>query len=57
VVARTWLILADEPAGRVDVSTSPNIIASLSQVAVGLKTTLVVASHDAKVEEADLCWG
>jgi peptide/nickel transport system ATP-binding protein len=46
------LILADEPTGQLDTTTGSNIIALLQQVAHQLGITVIVASHDPKIEEA-----
>lgn len=58
LAGRPWLILADEPTGQLDTTTGSDIIALLRQVVDDLGTTLIVASHDPKVEEAaDLVLG
>ncbi len=52
LVKRPALILADEPTGQLDTITGSNIIALLREVAHQLGITVIVASHDPKVEEA-----
>jgi len=52
LVAGSSLILADEPTGQLDTITGSNIIALLRQIAHQLGITVIVASHDPKVEEA-----
>jgi ABC-type lipoprotein export system ATPase subunit len=49
------LILADEPTGQLDTITGSNIIALLRQIAHQLGITVIIASHDPKVEEAADC--
>lgn len=46
------LILADEPTGQLDTVTGSNIIALLQEIAHQLGITVIVASHDPKIEEA-----
>ncbi|MEM7116609.1 MAG: ATP-binding cassette domain-containing protein [Chloroflexota bacterium] len=52
LAGRPWVILADEPTGQLDTTTGSDIIALLRQVVDDLGTTIIVASHDPKVEEA-----
>lgn len=52
LVGQPALILADEPTGQLDTITGSNIIALLRQAAYQLGITVIVASHDPKVEEA-----
>lgn len=52
LVNKPVLILADEPTGQLDTVTGSNIIALLKEVAEKTGITVLVASHDAKVEEA-----
>jgi len=46
------LILADEPTGQLDTTTGSNIIALLHEISKKTGITVVIASHDPKVEEA-----
>jgi peptide/nickel transport system ATP-binding protein len=46
------LILADEPTGQLDTVTGSNTIALLREIAHQLGITVIVASHDPKIEEA-----
>jgi ABC-type lipoprotein export system ATPase subunit len=46
------LILADEPTGQLDTLTGSNIIALLREITEKTGITIVIASHDPKVEEA-----
>jgi len=46
------LILADEPTGQLDTVTGSNIIALLCEISRRTGITIVIASHDPKVEEA-----
>jgi ABC-type lipoprotein export system ATPase subunit len=55
LVGQPELILADEPTGQLDTVTGSNIIALLREVAHQMGITVVVASHDPKVEEAADC--
>jgi peptide/nickel transport system ATP-binding protein len=55
LVGRASLILADEPTGQLDTITGSNIIALLREVVRQTGITVVVASHDPKVEEAADC--
>ncbi len=55
LVGQPSLILADEPTGQLDTITGSNIIALLKEVAHSTGITVVVASHDPKVEEAADC--
>ena len=58
LAGRPWLILADEPTGQLDTATGSDIIALLRDVVAELNMTVLVASHDPKVEEAaDVVWG
>ena len=52
LAGRPWLLLADEPTGQLDTTTGSDIIALLRKVVDELNTTVVIASHDAKVAEA-----
>jgi peptide/nickel transport system ATP-binding protein len=52
LVARPTLILADEPTGQLDTVTGSNIIALLKDISEQTGISIVVASHDPKVEEA-----
>jgi peptide/nickel transport system ATP-binding protein len=52
LASKPWLILADEPTGQLDATTGSEIIALLRQVVDELNATVLVASHDPKVEEA-----
>ena len=52
LVAQPSLILADEPTGQLDTITGSNIIALLREIAAQTGITVIVASHDPKVEEA-----
>jgi peptide/nickel transport system ATP-binding protein len=55
LVGRASLILADEPTGQLDTVTGSNIIALLREIVRKTGITVVVASHDPKVEEAADC--
>ena len=46
------LILADEPTGQLDTITGSNIIALLREISRKTGITMIIASHDPKVEEA-----
>jgi peptide/nickel transport system ATP-binding protein len=46
------LILADEPTGQLDTTTGSNIIALLCEISQKTGITVIIASHDPKVEEA-----
>jgi putative ABC transport system ATP-binding protein len=46
------LILADEPTGQLDTATGSNIIALLREISRKTGITVIIASHDPKVEEA-----
>jgi putative ABC transport system ATP-binding protein len=46
------LILADEPTGQLDTTTGSNIIALLCEISKKTGITVIIASHDPKVEEA-----
>ena len=52
LVNQPSLLLADEPTGQLDSVTGANIIALLRQIVVQTGVTVVIASHDPKVEEA-----
>jgi ABC-type lipoprotein export system ATPase subunit len=52
LVGRPKLILADEPTGQLDTITGSNIIALLREVVDRTGVTVIIASHDPKVEEA-----
>jgi putative ABC transport system ATP-binding protein len=52
LVGQPNLILADEPTGQLDTVTGSNIIALLREVASKTGITIIIASHDPKVEEA-----
>ena len=49
---RPRLILADEPTGQLDTVTGSNIIALLREIVDRTGITVIIASHDPKVEEA-----
>ncbi len=49
---RPSLILADEPTGQLDTATGYQIIDLLRQIIEATGVTVIVASHDPKVEEA-----
>jgi peptide/nickel transport system ATP-binding protein len=49
------LILADEPTGQLDTVTGSNIIALLKAIVEQTGITVIIASHDPKVEEAADC--
>ncbi len=49
LVAQPGLILADEPTGNLDSHTGAEIIELLKNLCVKRQTTLVIATHDAKV--------
>jgi peptide/nickel transport system ATP-binding protein len=46
------LILADEPTGQLDTDTGTHIITMLRQIVSDAGITVIIASHDPKVEEA-----
>ncbi len=52
LVGRPNLILADEPTGQLDTVTGSNIIALLREISQKTGITILIASHDPKVEEA-----
>jgi peptide/nickel transport system ATP-binding protein len=52
LVGRPQIILADEPTGQLDTTTGSNIIALLMKINRMMGITVVIASHDPKVEEA-----
>jgi len=52
LVTQPILILADEPTGQLDTVTGSNIIALLKEISQKTGITIVIASHDPKVEEA-----
>jgi len=52
LVKRPALILADEPTGQLDSLTGAGIITLLKEIAHQTGVTVIVASHDPKVEEA-----
>jgi peptide/nickel transport system ATP-binding protein len=52
---RPALILADEPTGQLDTVTGSNIIALLKEIVRQSGITVIIASHDPKVEEAADC--
>jgi len=52
LVGLPHLILADEPTGQLDTLTGSNIIALLREISEKIGITIVIASHDPKVEEA-----
>ena len=52
LVNQPALILADEPTGQLDTVTGSNIIALLYEIVHQTGITILVASHDPKVEEA-----
>ena len=52
LVGQPNLILADEPTGQLDTLTGSNIIALLREIAHKTGITIIIASHDPKVEEA-----
>jgi peptide/nickel transport system ATP-binding protein len=52
LVGKPALILADEPTGQLDTVTGSNIIALLKEISHQTSITIIVASHDPKVEEA-----
>jgi peptide/nickel transport system ATP-binding protein len=49
------IILADEPTGQLDTVTGSNIIALLKEIVRQSGITVIIASHDPKVEEAADC--
>jgi peptide/nickel transport system ATP-binding protein len=55
LVSKPSLILADEPTGQLDTVTGSNIIALLKSIADQSGITVIIASHDPKVEEAADC--
>jgi putative ABC transport system ATP-binding protein len=55
LVSQPSLILADEPTGQLDTVTGSNIIALLWEIVRKMGITVVIASHDPKVEEAADC--
>lgn len=52
LVGQPKLILADEPTGQLDTVTGSNIIALLREISRKTEITIIIASHDPKVEEA-----
>lgn len=52
LVGQPNLILADEPTGQLDTVTGSNIIALLREISQKIGITIIIASHDPKVEEA-----
>jgi peptide/nickel transport system ATP-binding protein len=52
LVGSPQIILADEPTGQLDTTTGSNIIALLMEINRAMGITIVIASHDPKVEEA-----
>jgi len=52
LVGQPNLILADEPTGQLDTVTGSNIIALLREISQKTGITIIIASHDPKVEEA-----
>ncbi|MHA2427772.1 MAG: ABC transporter ATP-binding protein [Candidatus Hermodarchaeia archaeon] len=52
LVSQPSLILADEPTGQLDTITGSNIISLLREIAHKTGITIIIASHDPKVEEA-----
>ncbi|MEM7332121.1 MAG: ABC transporter ATP-binding protein, partial [Chloroflexota bacterium] len=52
LVTRPTLILADEPTGQLDTVTGSNIVMLLREIAHQTGITVIMASHDPKVEEA-----
>lgn len=52
LVNRPGIILADEPTGQLDSLTGANIIALLRQIIEQTGVTVIIASHDPKVEDA-----
>jgi putative ABC transport system ATP-binding protein len=52
LVGQPNLILADEPTGQLDTVTGSNIIALLKEITRKTGITILIASHDPKVEEA-----
>lgn len=52
LVGLPHLILADEPTGQLDTVTGSNIIALLREISQKTGITIIIASHDPKVEEA-----
>lgn len=55
LVNRPDIILADEPTGQLDTVTGSNIIALLKEIVRQSGITVIIASHDPKVEEAADC--
>jgi ABC-type lipoprotein export system ATPase subunit len=55
LVNKPSLILADEPTGQLDTVTGSNIIALLKSIVDQTGITVIIASHDPKVEEAADC--
>ncbi|MBN1583552.1 MAG: hypothetical protein JXA89_22780 [Anaerolineae bacterium] len=55
LVGQPLLILADEPTGQLDTITGSNIVSLLREIAHQTDITVIVASHDPKVEEAADC--
>ena len=55
LVNQPRLILADEPTGQLDTVTGSNIIALLKSIVDQTGITVIIASHDPKVEEAADC--
>jgi peptide/nickel transport system ATP-binding protein len=52
LVGQPKLVLADEPTGQLDTVTGSNIIALLREISRKTGITVIIASHDPKVEEA-----
>jgi putative ABC transport system ATP-binding protein len=52
LVGKPKIILADEPTGQLDTVTGSNIIALLREISRKTGITIIIASHDPKVEEA-----
>ena len=52
LVGQPSLILADEPTGQLDTVTGSNMIALMREIVRQMGITIVIASHDPKVEEA-----
>jgi putative ABC transport system ATP-binding protein len=52
LIGQPSLILADEPTGQLDTVTGSNMIALMREIVRQMGITVVIASHDPKVEEA-----